>query len=119
MNGDWGEVDNLLDFIDHVWVGLVLIACATIPSIFAARNHRGIKAVLGNVQNGHNTPMREDLDRAIIAIEKLSCDVRSLSDDVVGLRQDLLTERDSRRAQVDDLRNDVDRLSYRHKKHNL
>ena len=112
---NWGKVDNLIGLVDHFWVGLVLVACAAIPSIFAARNHRGIKAIRDNVQNGHKVPMREDLDRAIVAIDKLTNNVQALADDVVGLRQDLLTERDSRKAQIEDLRGDVDRLSHRHK----
>lgn len=106
MNGDWGEVDNLLDLLDHIWVGFVLIICAAVPSWLAARNHRSIKAIRDNVQNGHTVPMRADLDKAIAAIE-------ALAHDVTGLRQDLLTERDSRRSQVEDLRSDVDRMRRR------
>lgn len=110
---EWGEIDGLIDFLDHVWVGIVLIACAVVPSWFAARNHKSIKAIRDNVQNGHKVPMREDLDKVISVIEDLANSVQALTDDVTGLRQDLLTERDSRKAQVDDLRGDVDRLAHR------
>lgn len=116
MDGNWGEVNDILDFIDHIWIGFIFIACAVIPSWFAARNHRGIKAIRDNVQNGHEVPLREDLDRTISAIDNLTNNVQALTDDVAGLRQDLLTERDSRKAQVDDLRSDVDRIAHRRRR---
>lgn len=102
MNGDWGEVDTLLDFLDHIWIGLVLITAAAIPSWLSARNHRTINAIKDQVVNGHEKPMREDLDRAITAIE-------ALSHDLTGLRKDLFMEEDRRRQQINELRSDMER----------
>lgn len=112
MNG-WGEVNDILDLIDHIWVGIVLIACAAVPSWLAARNHKSIKEIRDNVQNGHKVPLREDLDKVIVVIENLAHNMQNLTDDMTGLRQDLLAERDSRKSQVEDLRDDVDRMRRR------
>lgn len=106
MNPNWGEVENVLDLINNVWIGVVVILAAAVPSWFAARNHKSIKAIRDNVQNGHTVPMRADLDKALAAIE-------ALAHDITALRGDLLTERDSRKSQVDDLRGDVDRMRRR------
>lgn len=100
------DSSSWMDVIDHILVGIVLIACAAVPSWMSHKNSKGIKAIRDNVQNGHTVPMRADLDRALAAIEALAHDFK-------GLRQDLLTERDSRKAQVDDLRGDVDRMRRR------
>lgn len=106
MNPNWGEVENVLDLINNVWIGVVVILAAAVPSWFAARNHKSIQAIRDNVQNGHTVPMRADLDRAIAAIE-------AMAHDITALRQDLHAERDSRKSQVEDLRSDVDRMRRR------
>ena len=106
MNPNWGSVDNILDLLNNVWIGVVVICAAAVPSWFAARNHKNIQAIRDNVQNGHTVPMRADLDRAIAAIE-------ALGQDIHALRADLHEERNSRQAQVEDLRSDVDRMRRR------
>jgi len=108
MNPNWTDAENWLDLIDHLWIGLVLIAVAAVPSYFAARNHQTIKKIEGQVVNGHKDapPLRADLDKAITAIE-------SLAHDVHGLRTDLAMEEDRRRQQIDELRKDVDRMRRR------
>lgn len=118
MQYNWSEVESLIDFLDHVWIGIVIVLSAAVPSWLAARNHRSIKTIRDNVQNGHKVPMREDLDKMIIAVNGLTQSVKEIADDVSGLRMDLITERDSRKAQVDDLRGDVDRLAHRHRRRN-
>ena len=91
-----------MDVITIIVVALIV----AIPSLLSMRNHRSITEVRDQVKNAHSTNLRDDLDRAITAIE-------ALAQDLAGLRHDLLTERDSRKAQVDDLRGDVDRMRRR------
>ena len=81
---------------------LLATAMVAIPSWFAARNHKGIQEVKTQVKNAHSTNLRDDLDRAINAVEALALDVR-------GLRQDLVMEEDRRRNQVAELRHDLER----------
>lgn len=101
MNPTWPSVDNWWDLIGNIWIGLVVIAAAVVPSVFAARNHRTIVDVKNQVVNGHKTPMRDDLDRAIAAIDDLGHEVR-------GLRADLLAESAHRRTQISDLADELE-----------
>lgn len=95
--------DNWLD----VFTILSVTAMVAIPSwLSAVKAHKGIQEVKDQVVNGHKTPLRADLDRALAAIE-------SLAHDINALRQDLHVERESRKSQVDDLRSDVDRMRRR------
>jgi len=103
------DASNWLDVFDHFVVVIGAIALAAVPSFFAARNHKGIKEVkaqgdrtLAQVQNAHTTNLRDDVDRAINAVEQLGHDFR-------GLRTDLATEEDRRRQQIRELRDDVER----------
>jgi hypothetical protein len=105
VNG-WYNPDNLLDVLDHLILALTGIGVVAIPSFLSARNHKSLRDIKDQVVNGHASPMRADLDKALAAIEALSRDIHDL-------RHDLLAERDSRRAQVDDLRSDVDRMRQR------
>lgn len=103
---NWTDgIDGVLDLIDHFWIGFVMIAVAGIPSWFAARNRkqmdRNHNEAMGQIRNGHDTPLRADLDRAINSVDALGHDVR-------GLRQDMNSIDDLRRQQIADLRTDLD-----------
>lgn len=74
------------------------------PSWLSFRSHRTITDIKDQVVNGHKTPLRADLDKALAAIEALAHDVR-------GIRQDLANEEDRRRVQISELRDDLDRRS--------
>lgn len=102
MNPNWSDANNWLDIIDHLWIGLVAIMAAAIPSALAALNHRSIREIKSQVVNSHpETNLRDDLDRAIQAIEDLGHDVRTL-------RRDLMAEEEHRRIQIGDLRDELD-----------
>ena len=104
---DWANPDSWMDVVDHLWIGVVLIVTAAVPTWAAHRNHKGIAEVRNQVQNGHNkTNLRDDLDRAICAVEALGHDVRCL-------RTDLMAEEDRRRIQIGDVRDELDRLGKR------
>ena len=98
--------DSWMDVVTILSVAVIV----TLPTFLAARNHRSIKAetdiIKSQLVNGHRTMLREDLDRALAAIEALSHDVKAL-------RSDLAMEEDRRRTQIDDLRGDVDRMRRR------
>ena len=93
-------------FKPESWMDVVTILLATamvaVPSWFSARNHKGIEAVKAQVQNAHSTNLRDDVDRAINAMEQLGHDFR-------GMRQDLADEEDRRRQQIRELRDDLER----------
>ena len=90
-----------------VFTILAASALVAIPSWFAARNHKGIEAVKEQVKNAHSTNLRDDVDRAINAVEQLGSDFR-------GLRQDLATEEARRRSEVAELERRLDQVSRRH-----
>jgi hypothetical protein len=118
------EVNDWLDIVGNVWIGFVLIAVAAVPSFYAHRNHKSItdikqqaSDIKAQVVNGHTSPMREDLDKALIAITALGNGLRkdfeSLAHDVHNLRKDLAMEEGRRRVQIQDLALDVDRMRRR------
>jgi len=96
------DASNWLDVLDHLLVVFGAIVLAAVPSFFAARNHKGIEEVKNQVKNAHTTNLRDDIDRAINAVEALGHDVR-------GIRTDLAAEEDRRRQQISELRDDVER----------
>lgn len=101
----WLEVDSWLDLVANAWIGLVLIAVAVVPSVYGARNHKGIQEVRQQVTNGHGDapPLRADIDRLLVAVE--------------ALREATEDERRTRRDQIRELREDIDaRLSALHKR---
>lgn len=100
------DASNWLDVFDHFVVVVGAIVLAAVPGWVAARrNYKAIKEVSDSVNN-RPTALRDDLDRALMAIQ-------ALGEDIHALRGDLLTERQARKAQVDDLRDDVDRMRRR------
>jgi hypothetical protein len=105
MNG-WFNPDNALDLISQLLLIIGGLAIAVTPSVIAARSHKSIARVENSVSNGHSVPLRQDLDKAILAIEALAHDVH-------GLRKDLAMEEDRRRVQIQDLATDVDRMRRR------
>lgn len=101
MNPNWTDANSWIDILDHIWIGLVLLAAAAVPSILTMRNHKTLSSVHQEVKNSHASNLRDDLDRAIAGIEALAHDVR-------GLRTDIATEEDRRRQQVAELRADLE-----------
>lgn len=99
MNG-WYDAQSWLDVADHLLLIFGAIAVAGIPSWFAVRTHNSIKTetkvIRDQLVNGHTTYLREDVDRAIAAIDNLAKDVQSL-------RRDLSFEENQRR----DLRSEI------------
>jgi len=106
---NWTDVENLLDLIDHIWIGLVLIAVAAIPAFFSARNHSGIKKIQDQVVNGHKEPLRNDLDKVIKALSDTSEKVDNIAMGLNGLREELFLEEGRRRSNIKELREDIDR----------
>lgn len=98
-------IPNADSWMDVITI-LTAVAMMSVPSWFAIKAQRTSAAVLSQTKNGHSVPMREDLDRAIAAIEALAHDVKSL-------RTDLAMEEDRRRVQIQDLALDVDRMRRR------
>lgn len=102
MNGAWTDAQTWLDILDHVWIGLVLIAVAVVPSWMAAKNGKGIKKISEQVVNGHTDPLRSDLDKVIATVESIDHGLHSL-------REELIHEETRRRSAIRELREDFDR----------
>lgn len=99
------EINGWLDAAVVIAVALI----AGVPSWFAIKAHKTSTEVLHQTRNGHTTPMRQDLDRAIESIDRLGHDVSAI-------RRDLADEEDRRRnhvrevhISVQELRDDVQR----------
>lgn len=116
MNPTWPAVDNWLDLLGNLWIGLVVIAVAVIPSWYAARNHVRIKdaqRIIGEVHdsviNNHGEiPLRDDIDRITEAVKRVDGKVELLSENMGRLREDDADERKIRRSEIGELREDVD-----------
>jgi uncharacterized protein YoxC len=93
----WKKAEDWAGVFDHLLLVIGAVGVAAIPSYFAHRNHKGIKAVQDQVQNAHTTNLRDDIDRSIAAVASLSQELR-------GLRQDVNVEQVHRRDQISDLR---------------
>jgi hypothetical protein len=107
MNVNWTDAANLLDILDHIWIGLVLIAVAAVPSWFAFRNHQSIQdnsRVINDVRdqivNGHKTAMRSDIDSVREELAAIRTELSWLRTDVDGLRNEA-------RAGYDVMRGDI------------
>lgn len=105
----WTDAQNWLDLLDHIWIGLVLIAVAAVPAIMSAKNHSGIKKIQDQVVNGHKEPLRNDLDKVIRALSEQSDKVDSISHGLTSLREELIQEEVRRRSGITELREDFDR----------
>jgi len=98
-------IPNVDSWMDVITI-LLAVAMMSVPSWFAIRAHKTSSEVLSQTRNGHSTPMREDLDKALVAIESLANDIRNL-------RGDVAMEESRRRSQIEDLAGDVDRMRRR------
>lgn len=105
MTGEWTDAQNWLDILDHIWIGLVLIAVAGVPSYFAARNKKAITSVYNSINN-RPTSIRDDLDA-------MRDNVHGIRDEMRGgftaVRGDLNEERQARRAGDDAIRDEIAR----------
>ena len=95
------------------WLDAFVILAATamvaIPSWFAARSHKNIKQVAEDtrkldksISNGHDYPLRTDVDEIRATLNEIRTDVH-------GLRRDLAAEEARRRDHIEELRNEVNR----------
>jgi hypothetical protein len=107
----WVEVDSWLGFFANVWIGIVVLIAAAVPTWMAAKNNRSIKdnhnsikeetkIIRAQLVNGHQQPMRFDLDRILHAMELLSLDIKSV-------KEDLISEEERRRIQINDIRQEI------------
>jgi len=95
--------DSWMDVLDHIWIGLVLISIAAVPSWFAYRNHGKIQkvsdqvtGVAAQVVNGHSTPMRADVDDIRTVVDEIRVDIHLIKSDVSDIRSDLRQEHKDR-----------------------
>ena len=113
MNPSWPDPDSWIDIVDHFLVALFMLMIAVVPTWITVRSSRGIKDIKNQVVNGHTSPLRSDLDKAIAAIELLGKELlqfkNAISEDIGHLRKQLSDEEDRRRTNVAEVRDDIDR----------
>jgi predicted nucleic acid-binding Zn-ribbon protein len=98
-----------MDVFDHFVMVMGAIGVAGVPSFFAARNHRELRAVKEQVTNGHADPMRVDLDRVIYTVGQTADAVEVMSRNLDSLREELRDEVTRRREGTRELRDDLER----------
>lgn len=96
MNPNWTDAETWIDILDHIWIGLVVIFAAGVPSWLAARNHVSIKKVQDQVVNGHTTPMRQDVDEIRDTLNDIRSDLHMVKSDISDIRSELRQERKDR-----------------------
>lgn len=108
---DFADVNDWMDLVGNVWIGLVLIAVAAIPAFISAKNSRGIKRIQDQVVNGHKDapPLREDLDKVIVQLSETAAKVDSISADLTSMRLELSREEGRREVSDKELRDDFDK----------
>jgi hypothetical protein len=106
---EWPNPDSWMDVVNHLIIAVFMLLITVIP----LRNGKAIKDIKNQVVNGHTSPLRADLDKAIQAIDLLKDDVASfrhaITRDVNGLHSALADEEDRRRQSVSDIRKYYDR----------
>lgn len=65
---------------------------------FSHRQHRATKAVREQVQNSHDTNLRDDIDRVLDGITSLVEGQRRHDSEIAGIREDQRIERRERMA---------------------
>lgn len=93
---NWPDVDNWIDVLDHVWIGIVLIVVAAVPSVLSLRNHKSIKKVQDQVVNGHTTPMRDDIDEMRDNLRNMRTDMHFVKTELSDIRSEINLERKER-----------------------
>lgn len=110
---EWPNPENWIDILDHVLVALFMLAIAVVPSWISIRGNKGIKDIKNQVVNGHTSALRDDLDKALAAINGLSDDLlkfrQAITDDVSHLRRELSDEETRRRNNISDIRSEYER----------
>jgi hypothetical protein len=106
---EWPNPDSWMDVAAYFLTAVFILLVTVIP----LRNGKVIKDIKNQVVNGHTSPLRADLDKAIEAINLLKDDVASfrhaITRDVDGLRVALADEEDRRRDNISEIRKRYDR----------
>ena len=106
---EWPNPDGWMDIVAYLIAAIFMLLITIIP----LRNGKVIKDIKNQVVNGHTSPLRDDLDRAIKAIgllgDELSSFRKAMAHDVESLRQQLADEEQRRRSHISELRSDHER----------
>lgn len=98
MNGAWPAVDNWLDLLGNVWIGVVVIAAAAVPAIFARRSQKLVARLDASINNGHSMeqPLRGDVDEIRATLGDIRHDLHTVKSELGDLRSELRHERQDR-----------------------
>lgn len=94
----WPAVDNWLDLVGNLWIGIVLIAVAAVPAYFARRSQRMVAKLDRSINNGHSAdqPLRGDVDEIRSVLGHIRADLHTLKSELGDLRSELRHERRDR-----------------------
>jgi hypothetical protein len=94
------EPHTALGLVGLILLGVPVFGAAAIPAWIAhraaKRNGQKVGAVLHQVENNHETNLRDDIDDITTAVLSLSRDISGLHTDVRSLRDELRVERTDR-----------------------
>lgn len=88
-------------------LGTVLVALVGVAIELLRRSHKRLGTVTDQVQNTHQTNLRDDVDSVLAALERIEATQRQHGHDIGGLRHEIRQERTERA----DLERRVDRLA--------
>ncbi|WLP91309.1 DUF2746 domain-containing protein [Gordonia sp. NB41Y] len=110
------NIDSWFEFIVWMLVGSSILATAIGTAYNAVKSHRTNQLthiVRDNVQNGHPTPLREDIDGLASTIDSLTSTTSDIARELRALREDVQQDRVEARAHRRDVNDRIDRMEER------
>lgn len=92
------DVHDYWDIIAILLIVMGPIVGGAVPLVLKQRAHnrhvtKTLGAVHDNVQNGHDTPLRADLDQMMSKLDYVIRAQRAQGKDIAGIREEIRTER--------------------------
>lgn len=84
--------DSWMDVITIIVAALIF----AVPSWLSLRNHRTISKMDRSISNGHNNPLREDVDEIRETLKHIREDLHAVKSELGDIRHELREERKDR-----------------------
>ena len=92
MNGGFPNPDSWMDVITII----VVTGMVAVPSWLSVRNHRKLDKLDKSVSNGHENPLRQDVDEIRDTLKHIRRDLHSVKSELGDIRHELREERKDR-----------------------